>query len=362
MNRHKLCFIFFFLIIINDSFSQSPYCFLSNKKLELAKVEAVKSGDYAKAAEIKKELDVREGEQKKIETLQADLNNKIKTEDYAGAAKIKAELKELQEKNNKENELRDQIAASLVAEDYEKAAKYKTELLELIEGASSSKQADQPLKYIKPEMQANQRPVENPVPNTNTPAPSNSNIQSQNEKIASGSKTSTPFAYYSIGKYSGFGLGFGAIKQKGLGTYLNFRSSLNLSEHPSNIYEIHGGKINDNTHTWEYTGTGYYSRWEANVGLTSRLFGNINKISGALLYGVGVSRVRYMYNYEPDGNYSDRTLILDNDLSGYNFNIDWAFLVNFNLGKNWEFNLQLGSVICVPRIGQESMWTIGLGL
>jgi hypothetical protein len=227
--------------------------------------------------------------------------------------------------------------------------------------------SEEPSSQVKPietrnyQITTSNTPVNNQV-YSQFDARNNQNKLNTNNKKKTEEKKQVEFADYVIGTYTGFGISIGSIKQKGIGTYVNFRCSTNLFKSASSNNYIEGGVITGTypSEIYEYKGTSYYSRWEFNVGLTSKLFGNVNSVSGALIYGIGYTNTRYLYDYykgTASSPHSSTQLIKNKDLSTGNFNFDWAFMINFK----GVFNVQIGSVICIPNVARESMWTIGIG-
>lgn len=358
----KIILFFVLQCILNNYYSQSTFIYKSTETLNSEKAEAIKAAEYSKAAEIKKELDLRESEQKKIAELQIELKNKISTEDYAGAATIKDELTKLQDTKNKKEDLRNKIALAIKEEDYTKVVALKTELLSLYEvkteGSSSQVNSTE---NLTDQATTNNIQVNNPA-YSQFDARNNQNKTNTNNEKKTVEKKQVEFANYIIGTYTGFGIGLGSIKQKGIGSYVNFRCSPNLFKSSSSSHYIQYGEITGTypSEIYEYKGKSYYSRWEFNVGLTSKLFGNVNSVSGALIYGIGYTNTRYLYDYykgTASSPHSSTELIKNKDLSSGNFNFDWAFMIDFK----GVFNIQIGSVICIPNIARESMWTIGVG-
>ncbi len=121
-------FIVILLLCNLCALSQNPYFLKSKDALQKMKNDAAQVEDYKKCAEIKKELDTRELEEKQIADLKIDLENKIKLEDYDGATKTKELIKSLQETKTKKEQLRKDIAEAIIKEDYGNASKAKQEL------------------------------------------------------------------------------------------------------------------------------------------------------------------------------------------------------------------------------------------
>lgn len=120
--------------------AQTNYSTTSSESLQKLKTDAVNASNFTKAVEIKKEIDVREAEQKKINELQIELDKKVKAEDFAGAAAIKEQLKVLKANKDRKDELRKQIATAIANSDFENAAKYKSELNSLTTQANQPQQ------------------------------------------------------------------------------------------------------------------------------------------------------------------------------------------------------------------------------
>jgi hypothetical protein len=116
--------------------------------LQKLKGEAIKADDFLKAAEIKKEIDLRESDQKKIKELQLELDKKIKEEDYLGSAEINKQIKIINENKIKKAELRKKIDAAVAIDDFQNAAKYKAELDELSIDNTIGKTAEENSKSI----------------------------------------------------------------------------------------------------------------------------------------------------------------------------------------------------------------------
>jgi hypothetical protein len=157
----------------------TTYYYIASDKLDAMKAEAVKSSNYSRADEIKKEQIIRKDEQTWITTMETRLAARVKVEDYEGAGKIKERLNPVKENKIRKEQLRKDIAAASAAEDYGKASAKSQELKELL-GATA-----------KPAEPAS-RPVQVNTQSATAPAASNSGNGSsrsatlparQNEKL-----------------------------------------------------------------------------------------------------------------------------------------------------------------------------------
>ncbi len=120
--------LLFILAVCKSVNAQTNYSTQTFESLQKLKAEAVKANDLAKAADVKKEIEAREAEKKKIADLQIELDKKVKAEDFTAAATAKEELKVLKDNKAKKEELRQQIATAVTGSDFDKAAKLKSEL------------------------------------------------------------------------------------------------------------------------------------------------------------------------------------------------------------------------------------------
>lgn len=128
----KKIFLFALLIFSITTKGQINYSALSIETLENLKNKSANENNFLKAAEIKKEIDFRESELKKINELQIELDKKVKEEDFSSATDIQERIKNLKTNNSKKEELRKQIASAATANDFDKAAQLQTELDVLI--------------------------------------------------------------------------------------------------------------------------------------------------------------------------------------------------------------------------------------
>lgn len=129
MKKH-IPFLFFGLFCFAmNSLAQSPYFFKTTEALKTEKAAALQSAQYTVSNDITKELDARSEAQKKIESIQADINKKLEIEDYVAAQSLKDEMDKIKANIAKADDLRKKIEASLAIEDYEKAEQYKNALI-----------------------------------------------------------------------------------------------------------------------------------------------------------------------------------------------------------------------------------------
>lgn len=129
MKKVVLFILLLFSITIK---AQINYSALSIETLENLKSKSAKENDFLKAAEIKKEIDYRESEQKKINELEIELDKKVKEEDFSSATDIQERIKNLKNNNTKKEGLRKQIAAEAIANNFDKAVQLQKELDELV--------------------------------------------------------------------------------------------------------------------------------------------------------------------------------------------------------------------------------------
>lgn len=115
------------IMTVSSLQAQSIYAIQTTEALQKIKIEATKSKDFIKAADIKQELDNREEELNVISHLQETLVEKVKSQDFEGAAKTKDIITVLQNKVNRKEQLRKDISASIIAQDYIGAAQAKKE-------------------------------------------------------------------------------------------------------------------------------------------------------------------------------------------------------------------------------------------
>jgi protein-arginine kinase activator protein McsA len=325
----KQIFILGLLLILNNTcYSQSNYFSLSTEKLTQLKTEAVKNADYVKAADLKKVLDQRQEEEAKILSLKADIDKKVKSEDFQGAGILQEELKKLTETKKRKEELRTEIAKATAEENYGKAAAALKEL-RLLEGL------DEPVVAVKPKSE--------PVLVT----------YKEPEKTSSGRQHKTLLAY-SPGTYTPFGVMVGMISQKGI----NLVGAIRLSRNQFVTLDdavLENGAIDDKSASWHYTDYAYYSYASYSLGISFKVFGDINTISGHFIPTLGLARYRYMYEFDKTDSYTMTSNVLDKDQSGYNFNVSPNFLLNMKF-----FNLHMGAEIGIPDV-RQSNFVFGAG-
>lgn len=366
---YKILFILIGVVVLStNSFSQVSYYSQTLEQLNKAKTEAVKAGDYSKAAEIKKEIDSREQEVAKIESTQKLLDEKVKAEDFEGAAKLKVELQNLKNVHDRKEKLRTDIAQALVTEDFEKASSAKRELQNLVDGKDSGSNQQQ---ITQEKSQITSTPEQNtyvaPPPSTTQSNNNKTQTTTENKNNVSSNKPSsdtkpakTPTAditAYSMGRYAPFGLVSTLIKQKGVALYLSCRYSLNLLKSTYSGASIKNGMITDNFYSWTYANKKYYSRWDVNLGMTIRIFGDVEKVSGGFATAIGFGKNRYMYDYKKyyNSSYMSTHTLLDNDRTNMNLTLEEAFIFNF-----YWFNVHLGATLNVPNINETQIFC-GLG-
>lgn len=337
-----LLLLFCFVALSTSYQAQSNYFSLTTEKLNLLKTEAVKTTDYAKAADIKKVLDKRQEEDSKIISLKADIDKKVKVEDFQAAGILQEELKKLSENKKRKEELRTEIAKATAEENYSKASSGLNEL-RILEGLDEPVIANQPepVKHTPPVVQPNKQ---------NEPIINN---YKEPEKTKQGRKHKTLLAY-SPGSYAPIGLMVGMISEKGI----NLIGSIRLSNNQFIYLDpavIENGAIDETKYSWHYTNYAYYSYASYSLGVAFKVFGDLNGLSGHVLPTIGLARYRYIYEYQKGNSNSTKSNILDKDQSGYNFNFSPSFLLNYKF-----INVHLGAEIGIPAINQSG-FVFGVG-
>jgi hypothetical protein len=146
------------------------------------KEAAVQAADYEKAAQLKKELDKREAEKQKIESLSKNLAEKVKAEDFEAATKLRKELELLKKNSTLKDSLRKEIEVAVKKENYEAIKDLKTEIRKL-EGDFSNKER---------ENTSSSQPVTN-APQNNEPA---KKANSYVEKVRAIQEQDPSFSFY----------------------------------------------------------------------------------------------------------------------------------------------------------------------
>ena len=340
-------FLLFFLFVQHKIYAQSnEYSFMTTSVLQNLKAEVVKKADYATAAQIQIELDIRATDTKTLGELKKQLDVAVNAQDFSKAAQIQSEMKVINEKND----LRLKIEESLKKEDYKSAADAKEKLKKILDGNSSSTPTNS--TNLVPEEKSVNAKVEDKKQGTtaqpNPPITSSSDDQ----------RLSRGFTAWSCGLNAPLGLMFGNLKTKGVGYYLNYR--FNLSSYETVDYKMVDGVIDDNYWIFDYNGVSKYSRLEVHVGLTTRITGDLDEFGLFAYSGVGVAQYRYLYEFDKIGpatgiDYGP-SLIVDQNYSGWNANIEGGLLLNYK-----RFNFHSGVVMGIPSFAQ-SMFVIGVGI
>lgn len=345
----------FFLIIVltllsQIYFAQSSYYTNTTEKLLLLKAEAVTNSEFAKSAEIKSELDLRDQENDKINKLKLELNEHIKAEKYGEAAAVQQKINSLKNFRNTKDSLRSEIEKAAKEENFDKALNCKQQLLSL--GAYNSPKAPEKTTVSEPPPAEVQKPKTQSVLINNSaseltkrPAETPNNYS----KPAKKEKERKALLAYSAGSYAPYGILIGALKQRGVALIAGYRVSPNQFV-TLDAAVIENKKISNTTANWHYTGYAYYSYASYNLGLSFRMFGNVNKVSCHLLPTIGVARYRYIYEFEKTESYTNTVNILDKDQSGYNFNFTPTLLLNFKF-----FNLHVGGEIGIPEFDESNV-------
>jgi protein-arginine kinase activator protein McsA len=352
----KIITLFVFVLFANLALvAQSAYSTQTNEVLQSMKAEAATSGDYAKAAEIKKELDARTAEEQNIVTLQTQLDASIKSEDYGTAAKLKEQVATAKSNLDRKKQLRKDIAASILAEDYAKAASLKKELEILNGGAPEAvvQQAPPPSQPAPASQPEPSRVVSQPES-----APSNPEPAKTQGKAEPDPKARVGIDQFCMGVHGTLGLRGGYMKQKGVGFYLSMGFTTNAFKSVSNDATISGNTISNQRYGWIYTGTAHYSREQVYAGMIFRLFGDVKEISGGFATGLGIAENRYMYDYNEYSNgvfQSTQTLLDKDKTSSGEFSMEEAFVLSIK-----QVNVSLGINFDVPNtIEREVFFGIG---
>jgi hypothetical protein len=320
----------FLFFLVNADYAQTSYFSLTTEKLQLLKAEVVKAADYTKAADIKKVLDKRQEEDAKLLSLKTDIDKKVRAEDFQAAGALQEELKKLSETKKRKDELRTAIAKATAEENYTKASESLQEL-KVLEGIEEPVVEKKPVQVITP-------PVYTQPQATTYKKPEPEKKERQHKS----------FIAYSPGTYAPLGLMGGTISQKGVNFVLSVRLSSNQFVYLDDAV-LENGKIDDTENTWHYTDYAYYSYASYNLGMSFRMFGDINNVSGHFMPTIGISRYRYIYEYDKGSGYTSTANVLDKDQSGYNLTIAPTFLVNFKF-----FNVHIGGEIGIPKISQSN--------
>ena len=348
----------FFLIIVLMTlpqiyFAQSKYYTNTTEKLLLLKTDAAANSEFDKAAEIKSELDLREQENNKISTLTAELNENIKSEKFNEATVVQKEINSLKKFRDKKDSLRLEIEKVIKEENFDKAIAIKDQLLSL--RVNSPQKAIEAAPITQPIAETPKPRTESAILNTQAAKVENIYTAPTNTYSKPKEENSSKFLLaYSAGSYAPFGLILGGLKQRGVVLIASYRFSPNqfLSLDDATIEDK---KISNTSANWHYTGYAFYSYASYNLGLSFRMFGNLDKVSCHLLPTIGMSRYRYIYEFEKTESYKNTVNVLDKDHSGYNFNFTPTLLLNFKF-----FNLHVGGEIGIPEM-EESNVVFGAG-